>query len=100
MKKLLDETTDELTRSLLAAGVMHRPPPGNKAKLLVALGAGGSVGLLSSKAFAWFSTGAGKMTVLGVAMGVAGAAYVVSPLWTNARVETVSAAPRVEAVAE
>jgi hypothetical protein len=82
MKKLLDETTDELTRELLLAGVEHRPPSGNKAQLLVALGAGSALGLFSSNALAWFGTSAGKLTVLGVTLGVAGAVYVVAPLWT------------------
>jgi hypothetical protein len=34
MKKLVDETTDDLARSLLIAGIEHRPPTGNKAQLL------------------------------------------------------------------
>ena len=53
MKRLVDETTDDLTRSLLAAGIEHRPPPGNKAHVIVALGAGGAFGLFSANAFAW-----------------------------------------------
>ena len=80
MKKLLDETTDDLTRALLVAGVEHRPPVGNKAQLIVALGAGSAVGLFSTKAFAWLSTSAGKVTLLGVALGVSGAVYAVVPL--------------------
>lgn len=78
MKKLLDENTDELTRALLEAGRAHRPPATSQAKLLLALGLGSSVGLLSSKAFAWLSTTSGKLTVLGVGVvgvGVAGALY-------------------------
>jgi hypothetical protein len=78
MKKLLDETTDDLTRSLLEAGRSHRPPATSQTKLLVALGVGSSVGLLSSKAFAWLGTSTGKLTVLGVGVlgvGVAGALY-------------------------
>lgn len=83
MKRLVDETTDELTRSLLSAGIEHRPPPGNKAKVIVALGAGGAIGLFSSNAFAWLSTTAGKVTVgvtaIGVAVGVAGTVWVAAP---------------------
>lgn len=80
MKKLLDENTDELTRALLEAGRAHRPPATNQAKLLLALGVGSSVGLLSSKAFAWLGTTSGKLTVLGVGVvGVAGALYAGSP---------------------
>lgn len=82
MKKLVDETTDDLTRSLLIAGIEHRPPTGNKAQLLVALGAGGAVGLFSAKAFGWIGTSAGKVTLVGVALGVAGAMYGVAPLLT------------------
>ncbi len=81
MKKLLHETTDDLTRELLLAGVEHRPPPGNKAQLIVALGAGSALGLFSSNALAWFGTSAGKLTVLSVTLGVAGAVYVVAPIW-------------------
>ena len=83
MKKLLDETTDELTRELLLAGVEHRPPPGNKAQLIVALGAGSALGLFSSKALAWFGTSAGKLTVLGVTLSVAGVVYSVTPHGTR-----------------
>ena len=79
MKRLVDETTDELTRSLLSAGIEHRPPPGNKAQVIAALGAGGAVGLFSSNAFAWLSTTAGKVTAVGVAVGVAGAVWVAAP---------------------
>lgn len=75
MKKLLDETTDELTRSLLLAGRAQRPPAASRARLLVALGAAGGVGLFSSKAFAWLTTSAGKLTLLGVGVAVAGGAY-------------------------
>ncbi|HTV23740.1 MAG TPA: hypothetical protein VMG12_33850 [Polyangiaceae bacterium] len=81
MKRLVDETTDELTRSLLSAGIEHRPPPGNKAQVIVALGAGGAVGLFSSNAFAWLSTTAGKATLVSVtAVSVAvGAVWVAAP---------------------
>src|SRR5215510_2590396 len=82
MKKLVDETTDDLARSLLIAGIEHRPPAGNKAQLLVALGAGGAVGLFSAKAFGWMGTGAGKVTLVSMALGVAGAVYGVAPLIT------------------
>lgn len=80
MKKLVDETTDELTRSLLMAGIEHRPPAGNRAQLLVALGAGSAVGLFSAKAFGWLGTGTGKVTLVSMAIGVAGAVYGVAPL--------------------
>jgi hypothetical protein len=76
MKKLLDESTDDLTRSLLQAGIEHRPPAGAKAQLILALGAGGAVGLFSSNAFAWLGTSAGKLTVLSVTLAVAGAVFV------------------------
>jgi len=75
MKKLLDETSDELTRSLLLAARAHRPPARSRARLLVALGAAGGIGLFSSKAFAWLGTSAGKLTLLGVGVAVAGGAY-------------------------
>lgn len=80
MKRLLDESTDELTRSLLQAGVDHRPSPDNKRQLIVALGAGGALGLFSSNAFAWLGTTAGKVTAAGVAVGVAGAVFVAGPV--------------------
>src|SRR5262245_16832015 len=80
MKRLLDESTDELTRSLLQAGVDHRPAPDNKRQLLVALGAGSALGLFSSNAFAWLGTTAGKVTAAGVAVGVAGAVLVAGPM--------------------
>jgi len=82
MKKLLDESSDDLTRALLEAGRSQRPPAGNQAKLLLALGAGGGVGLFSSKAFAWLSTSAGKVTLASVTLGgvvLAGAAYLAVP---------------------
>jgi hypothetical protein len=79
MKKLLDETTDDLTRALLEAGRSHRPPSTNHAKLLVALGVGAGVGLFSAKAFAWLGTSAGKLTLLGVSVGIAGAVYSALP---------------------
>jgi hypothetical protein len=79
MKKLLDESPDDLTRALLEAGRSQRPPAGNQAKLLMALGAGAGVGLFSSKAFAWFSTSAGKVTLASVTLGLAGAAYLALP---------------------
>lgn len=85
MKRLVDETTDELARSLLQAGIEHRPPPGNKAQLIVALGAGGALSMLSSNAFAWLSTTAGKVTAVGVAVGVAGAVWVAAPPSGEAR---------------
>jgi hypothetical protein len=76
MKRLLDESTDDLTRSLLSAGVEHRPPAGNKAQVMMALGAGSALGLFSSNAFAWLGTTAGKVTAAGVAVGLAGAVFV------------------------
>jgi hypothetical protein len=79
MKRLVDESTDELTRSLLVAGIEHRPGPGSKARVLVALGAGGALGLFSSNAFAWLGTTAGKLTAAGVAVGVAGAVFIAAP---------------------
>jgi hypothetical protein len=79
MKRLLDESTDELTRSLLAAGIEHRPPPGNKAQVIVAIGAGGALGLFSSNTFAWLGTTAGKVTAVGAAVGIAGAVFVAVP---------------------
>ncbi len=85
MKKLVDETTDDFTRSLLIAGIEHRPPAANRAHLLVALGAGSAVGLFSAKAFGWLGTGAGKVTLVGMALGVAGAAYSVAPLLSAER---------------
>ncbi len=75
MKKLLDETSDGLTRALLVAGLEHRPPAGNKAQVIVALGAGGALGLFSSNALAWLGTTSGKLTVFGAAVGMAGAVY-------------------------
>jgi hypothetical protein len=80
MKRLVDESTDELTRSLLAAGIEHRPPPGNKAQVIVAIGAGGALGLFSSNAFAWLGTAAGKVTAVGAAVGIAGAVFVAVPV--------------------
>lgn len=85
MKRLVDETTDELARSLLQAGIEHHPPPGNKAQVIVALGAGGALGMMSSNAFAWLSTTAGKFTAVGVAVGVAGAVWVAVPPAGEAR---------------
>jgi hypothetical protein len=85
MKRLVDETTDELARSLLQAGIEHHPPPGNKAQVIVALGAGGALGMMSSNAFAWLSTTAGKVTAVGVAVGVAGAVWVAVPPAGDAR---------------
>ena len=79
MKRLVDESTDELTRSLLVAGIEHRPPPGNRARVMMALGAGGALGLFSSNAFAWLGTTAGKVTAASVVVGIAGAALVVVP---------------------
>jgi hypothetical protein len=76
MKKLLDESTDELTCSLLRAGAEHRPSPAAKAQLILALGAGGALGLFSSNAFAWLGTSAGKLTVLSMTLTVVGAVYV------------------------
>jgi hypothetical protein len=85
MKRLVEETTDELARSLLEAGIEHRPPPGNKAQVIVAIGAGGALGMFSSNAFAWLSTTAGKVTAVGVAVGVAGAVWVAAPSAREAR---------------
>lgn len=85
MKRLVDETTDELARSLLQAGIEHHPPPGNKAQVIVALGAGGALGLFSTNAFAWLSTTAGKVTAVGVAVGVASAVWVAVPPAQEAR---------------
>jgi hypothetical protein len=79
MKKLLDEDPDDFTRALLEAGARQRPPAGNRARLLVALGAGTTFGLLSAKAFAWCGTQAGKWTLFGVALCSAGAIYSVLP---------------------
>src|SRR4051794_37561505 len=79
MKKLLDESSDDLTRALLEAGRSQRPPAGNQAKLLLTLGAGGGVGLFSSKAFAWLSSSAGKVTLASVTVGLAGAASLALP---------------------
>ena len=95
MKKLLDETSDELTRSLLLAARAHRPPARSRARLLVALGAAGSLGLFSSKAFAWLGTSAGKLTLLGVGVAVAGGAYALAdaPVAEPARVAVLSNAP-------
>jgi hypothetical protein len=85
MKRLVEETTDELARSLLEAGIEHRPPPGNKAQVIVALGAGGALGMFSSNAFAWLGTTAGKITAVGMAVGVAGAVWVAAPSAGEAR---------------
>jgi len=92
MKKLLDETSDELTRSLLLAGRTHRPPAASRARLLVALGAAGGIGLFSSKAFAWLGTSAGKLTLLGVGVAVAGGAYALAsaPVAESPRVAVLS----------
>jgi hypothetical protein len=79
MKRLVDETADEFTRSLLVAGIEHQPDPGNKARVIVALGAGGALGLFSSNAFAWLGTTAGKVTAVSLAIGVAGAAFIAAP---------------------
>lgn len=83
MKRLLDETTDDFTRALLVAGIEQRPPAGNQRKLLLALGAGSALGLFSSQALAWLGTSGGKLSLLGVALGVAGAVYAVGP-WSEA----------------
>lgn len=107
MKRLVEETTDELARSLLQAGIEHAPPPGNKARVIVAMGAGGALGMFSSNAFAWLSTTAGKVTAVSVAVGVAGAVWVAAPPARDARssvdaseaaatVATVSNAPEAE----
>ncbi|MEO8182265.1 MAG: hypothetical protein ABI895_25800 [Deltaproteobacteria bacterium] len=87
MKKLLDETSDDLTRALLEAGRSYRPPAANQAKLLAALGVGAGVGLFSSKAFAWLGTSGGKLTLLGVSVGIAGSVWVALPSAEPARVE-------------
>ena len=80
MKRLIDETSDDLTHSLLQAGIDHRPPPGSQARLLVTLGAGSALGLTTSKALGFWSTSAGKLTLVGlsVGVGVTGAFYAVS----------------------
>jgi hypothetical protein len=75
MKRLLEESTDELERELLEAGAEHRPPAGNQAKLLVTLGVGGALGFLGSKASTWLWTTAGKLTLLSVALCTVGAIY-------------------------
>jgi hypothetical protein len=93
MKRLVDETTDDLARSLLVAGIEHRPPAGNKAQVIVALGAGGTLGLFSSNAFAWLGTTAGKVTATGVAVGVASAMFIAGP-----RLLSSEPAPRVAVV--
>lgn len=82
MKRLLDETTDDFTRALLVAGIEQRPPAGNKRKVLIALGAGSALGLFSSHALAWLGTSGGKLSLLGVALGMAGAVYAVDP-WSE-----------------
>ena len=87
MKKLLDETSDDLTRALLEAGRSYRPPAASQARLLAALGVGAGVGLFSSKAFAWLGTSGGKLTLLGVSVGVAGSVWVALPSAEPARVE-------------
>jgi hypothetical protein len=92
MKRLLDETTDDFTRALLVAGIEQRPPAGNKRKVLIALGAGSALGLFSSHALAWLGTSGGKLSVLGVALGMAGAAYVVEP-WSEAETKRGPGAP-------
>jgi hypothetical protein len=79
MKRLLDEGPDDLTRALLEAGAKQRPPPVSRARVLVALGAGTSFGLLSAKALAWAGTQAGKWTLVGVALCSAGTLYAVLP---------------------
>lgn len=71
MKRLLDDPTDEVTRLLIRAGVDHQPPRAAKARLVATLGMGSAVGLLSSKVFAWLSTGAGKATLGMAAVSVA-----------------------------
>jgi hypothetical protein len=78
MKRLLEESTDELERELLEAGAEHRPPAGNQAKLLVALGVGGALGFLGSKASTWLWTTAGKLTLLSVALCTVGTIYAVT----------------------
>lgn len=78
MKRLIDETSDDLTHSLLQAGIDHRPPVGNQAHLLVALGAGSALGLTTSKALGFWGTSAGKLTLVGLSaagVGLAGAFY-------------------------
>jgi hypothetical protein len=78
MKRLLEESTDELERELLEAGAEHRPSARNQATLLVALGVGGALGFLGSKTSTWLWTKAGKLTMLSVALCTVGAIYAVT----------------------
>jgi hypothetical protein len=96
MKRLLEESTDELERELLEAGAEHRPPARNQAKLLVALGVGGALGFLGSKASAWLWTTAGKLTLLSVALCTVGAIYAVTR--SSALLPTAAFAPAMHAV--
>lgn len=98
MKRLLDETTDDFTRALLVAGIEQRPPAGNKRRVLIALGAGSALGLFSSQALAWLGTSGGKLSLLGVALGMAGAVYAVDP-WSETQGSS-PAAPSPAALAE
>jgi hypothetical protein len=96
MKRLVDESSDELTRALLRAGIEDGPPPGNKAHVIVALGAGSALGLFSSNAFAWLGSTAGKVTAAGVAVGMAGAVFIAAPRW-GGDADVSSGAPRASA---
>lgn len=70
MKRLVDSSTSDLSKSLLRAGIEHQAPAQGRMKLLVALGVGGGLTLATSKALAWLATSSGKLTVLatGIAM--------------------------------
>jgi hypothetical protein len=98
MKKLLDETPDDLTRALLEAGRSHRPPAAQHARVLGALGVGVGVGLFSSKASAWLGTSAGKLTLLGMSVGIAGSVWMALPSAEPARIEARSNAVSPNAV--
>lgn len=64
MKRLVDSSSSDFSRSLLKAAIEHQPPAHGPAKLLIALGVGGGFTLATSKAFAWLATSAGKVTVV------------------------------------
>lgn len=77
MKRLLDESGDEVTRLLIEAGVEHQPPRDGKVRLMTALGVGSALGLASSEVWAWFGTGTGKVVATVAFVGAAaGGAYV------------------------
>lgn len=71
MKRLLEDPEDDVTRLLIAAGVQHQPPAGGKARLIATLGLGSLLWSWTSEAWAWFGTGAGKLTLVVVAAGAA-----------------------------